>query len=62
MSCRSQKAIRRFAPSPYLFPPRVHQNHVHPLGGKKVHWTFLGFRLAPGGERDYWDESYTKKA
>ena len=44
---------RRFAPHPTPFPPGVHQNRVHPLDGEKVHWTFSGSHLAPGGERDY---------
>ncbi|OGI50210.1 MAG: hypothetical protein A3E57_07935 [Candidatus Muproteobacteria bacterium RIFCSPHIGHO2_12_FULL_60_33] len=42
-----------FRPSPYLVLARGAQNHVHPLGGEKVHWTFSSFHLAPGGEKDY---------
>ncbi|OGI50256.1 MAG: hypothetical protein A3E57_05900 [Candidatus Muproteobacteria bacterium RIFCSPHIGHO2_12_FULL_60_33] len=33
-----------------LFPPGVHENHVHPLGGEKIHQTFSCFRLAPSRE------------
>ena len=41
---------------PHLFPPGAHENHVRPLGGEKVHWTFSCFRLAPlhQGEEPGW--------
>ena len=48
-----ESVMMAFRPSPYLFPPGVHQNQVHPLGGEKIHRTFSSFHLAPGGERDY---------
>ncbi|MBI5782460.1 MAG: endonuclease domain-containing protein [Gammaproteobacteria bacterium] len=45
--------VQALRSTPTLFPPGAHENHVRPLGGEKVHWTFSNFRLSPrkGGGR-----------